>query len=524
MGSLIGLLFLYPYDYWSLVAIGTVIVIILISNSRELEIRVGMKIDSRSSSLSLRVDDLRGNDGSDVIARRDDEAISKDRHGLRPRDDGWKAVVFIICFLGSFIIANVQVKNFYTAQSNLLKQGQFSGEVRVPPDLFDTSQRVRLSLENNYRLEVYLPLLPIISRGDKITLNCFSISPPKYYWYAVSHKILGRCENPKVSDPSTLLGMTGGGNWGRVLSYADGARIFLLERLGDYVPEPLSGFIGGLLFGTVAGIPEPVTQNLQVSGLSAILAVSGYNVTMIFFALGWLWVCFFKLPYKWGVPFMMLALSVYVLMVGFQVSVIRAAVMAMLWLILTVLGRLRVQLLALLYALAFFVLINPAGLFGDWGLWLSFSATAGILFWPRYIMPYFSRLHLKKEPTGIIVYLAGAQLGVYPVLFGLVNQVPVFGGIALMIISITLPALMLIGVIVMVTSFLPWSVVPMLFGKMAALGGAVALSIARLASELPNIVLSPIWGIALAGFCILAEIYLWLKIKKNKTESLELPL
>ncbi|GEM_PF-3428429 len=497
LGSFLGLLFIYPYNYWSLGAIAAVMCILV------------WRMSLRASVESV--------------------AISRDRHGLRPRDDRVKILSFIICLIVSFYFSNQQQINYTMAQNEIFSQKEFSGQIRVSPDLFEASQRVRLSLENNYRVEAYLPLLPIISRGESLTLNCFSISRPKYFWYGLAHKILGRCENPEIINNRNEKRETRGEKrdarsevWGVVLGQADNARIFLLNRLSLFVPEPLSGFIGGLIFGTVAGVPEPVTDNLRLSGLSAILAVSGYNVTIIFAALGWLLIYLFRRPYKWIAIILSLALAVYILMVGFQTSVVRAGLMAGLWLGLTVLARLRSPLLALLYAGALLVIFNPASLLGDWGLWLSFSATWGILFWPRYLWPFFKKW--KKIYAVPVVYLLGAQLGVYPVLLGLINQVPLFGGVALLVVSPAIPLLMLWGVSIMAASFLPWLFLPELLGRMSSFGGSIILSVAALASRLPNITLPVFWGIILALLFLAGEVFLYFRLKKNKVEVIDLPL
>ncbi len=493
LGSFLGLLFVYPYDYWSLVAIVLVMCLLV------------------SVWIPKQV--------------RDDEASINSK--FHPSADGLNSkftptMMLVLCLAGAFILANQQQINYAVAQKEIFSQKEFSGQIRVSPNLFETSQRIRLSLDNGYRVEAYLPLLPMISRGENLTLNCFSISRPKYFWYGLAHKILGRCENPRVEARNEIGEARSNGVWGQVLGQADNARIFLLNRLSLFVPEPLSGFIGGLIFGTVAGVPEPVTDNLRLSGLSAILAVSGYNVTIIFAALGWLLIYLFRRPYKWIAIILSLALAVYILMVGFQTSVVRAGLMAGLWLGLTVLARLRSPLLALLYAGALLVIFNPASLLGDWGLWLSFSATWGILFWPRYLWPFFKKW--KKIYAVPVVYLLGAQLGVYPVLLGLINQVPLFGGVALLVVSPAIPLLMLWGVSIMAASFLPWLFLPELLGRMSSFGGSIILSVAALASRLPNITLPVFWGIILALLFLAGEVWLYFRLKKNKVDVIDLPL
>ena len=91
------------------------------------------------------------------------------------------------------------------------------------------------------------------------------------------------------------------------------------------LPEPEASLAGGILFGTRTAIPADLRDDMNATGTSHLVAVSGQNVTMLaalmIAAFGWLvgrrnacWVA-------------LAGICLYAALVGAQPSVIRAAVM-----------------------------------------------------------------------------------------------------------------------------------------------------------------------------------------------------
>ena len=53
------------------------------------------------------------------------------------------------------------------------------------------------------------------------------------------------------------------------------------SRLSKVFAEPYAGFMAGLILGSRRGISDELTQKFNATGLSHIVAVSGYNITML---------------------------------------------------------------------------------------------------------------------------------------------------------------------------------------------------------------------------------------------------
>ncbi len=145
-----------------------------------------------------------------------------------------------------------------------------------------------------------------------------------------------------------------------------------------------ASFASGLLFGGSSQLPDDVRRATQQTGLTHIVAVSGFNLTIIMalvltFLRG-------RLRVKTIVPILALV-GFYVLMTGATSSVMRAAVMTALVLIVGTQNRklsVGVALGATIFAMTAW---NPAFLYTDLSWQLSVLALAGVVFLAPIFMP-----------------------------------------------------------------------------------------------------------------------------------------
>src|SRR5207237_6670305 len=92
------------------------------------------------------------------------------------------------------------------------------------------------------------------------------------------------------------------------------------------LPEPQASFGLGLLIGQRNTLPQEITNQLIMVGLVHIVAVSGYNLTILVRAANRL-----KLGSKYQQLLLSLGLiSVFVLMTGFRASIVRAPIVSLL--------------------------------------------------------------------------------------------------------------------------------------------------------------------------------------------------
>jgi len=165
------------------------------------------------------------------------------------------------------------------------------------------------------------------------------------------------------------------------------------EIARSFIPFPQEGFLEALVFGDEGNIPKDWIDKLNLTGTRHIAAVSGMNITIISslifsFALS---VGFWR---KQSFYLSVFLLSLYILMIGFPVSAIRAGIMAIIFMVAQYFGRLSSATRAIVFAAVLMLFFNPYLLRFDVGFQLSFLAILGMV----YIGPNFTDL-LKKFPN-----------------------------------------------------------------------------------------------------------------------------
>lgn len=170
--------------------------------------------------------------------------------------------------------------------------------------------------------------------------------------------------------------------------WAENWRNFLIMRVEKWLPGDEGALAAGMLWGGSEGLSWQTKEAYRRVGLLHIVAASGYNVTLM---AGWiLSACLIWLSRRWALGATIVGVVVYMLIAGWQPSIIRAGIMSILAMAGLILGRERDAkwLLILTGAL---MLVTNSKLISDIGFQLSFAATAGILF----ISPPFPPLKLR---------------------------------------------------------------------------------------------------------------------------------
>ncbi len=149
-----------------------------------------------------------------------------------------------------------------------------------------------------------------------------------------------------------------------------------ISGMHSALPEPQASFGIGLLVGDRTGLPKSVTDDLRVVGLTHIIAVSGYNLTIIISAVRKL--LSKRSKYQATVVATVL-LILFVLLTGFSASIVRAAIVSMLSIIAWYYGRSIRPTLVILFTAAVTALWNPLYVWTDAGWHLSFLTFFGVL-------------------------------------------------------------------------------------------------------------------------------------------------
>lgn len=201
-----------------------------------------------------------------------------------------------------------------------------------------------------------------------------------------------------------------------------------------------AAFMKGILVGARTSLAQPLQDTLNAVGLSHVVAVSGYNLTILVVLLARI----LKKRWLWGsLVISLLLVWSFTLLTGMSASILRAAIMATVFLAAGYYGK-RVSVFVCISLTAVLtLLINPTLAIEDIGWQLSFLSLTGIV-----VLSPIIRLVLPKRTKIVSELLAitlAAQIATIPYLlylFGGYSVVSVVANVALMPL---IPLLMLAG-------------------------------------------------------------------------------
>jgi competence protein ComEC len=274
------------------------------------------------------------------------------------------------------------------------------------------------------------------------------------------------------------------------------------------LPEPEASFLAGLLLGERRGLPEDLQQAFKRAGVMHILAISGYNISII---IVWLSAIAFWFYFSRREVFWLLsgALLLFVCLTGASASVVRAALMGWLVLLAQTNERLSQPRYVLALAAALMTWINPRILWWDVGWQLSFAATWGLL----YLAPQLEKRILFWSKFGglrsNLISTLSAIVLTLPLSLYYFGQLSVVAPLANLLILPLVPLAMASGfgawlfgwwwpAAGQVLALLPWAVLHLIIWLAQKL---TAYPAAAISWQLPG------WGVWLAYFVLLAAIY-----------------
>ena len=224
------------------------------------------------------------------------------------------------------------------------------------------------------------------------------------YHYGDVLRITGKLETPSQSDdfnykdylarqgiysiinyPRIEILDTGEGF--KPLAWVYSLRNRLSQSLSQALPEPQASVAQGILLGMRGNIPYSLNQAFSRTGTMHVLAISGINITIVIGMLLAAGIWLFGKRYSIYIWLALLIIWLYALLTGMNPPVVRGAIMGSLFLIAEFLGRQSSASIALTFAAAVMVGIEPQVLW-DVSFQLSFLAMAGLIFISPYLQSW----------------------------------------------------------------------------------------------------------------------------------------
>ncbi len=259
---------------------------------------------------------------------------------------------------------------------------------------------------------------------------------------------------------ATFLPEERGGHWAKtwIFDLKDRA----LANVYELFPDPEASLLAGILLGVETGLPRDLQDAFKGTGTTHIIAISGFNITII----AGLFISLFGRLFgnKAGSVLAMIGIAAYTLLVGADAAVVRAAVMGGFALFARQVGRRQDGVTSLLGVAVVMALINPMVLW-DVGFQLSFAATAGLILYAEPLANWFvrqaSRITTPERaeqlagPVGeYFLFTLAAQFATIPIMAYHFGRISIISFIANPFILPVQPAVMILGGLALIVSLL----------------------------------------------------------------------
>jgi len=370
----------------------------------------------------------------------------------------------------------------------------------------DGLQRAVLELrppDPGQRVYAWLPRYPAAFAGDII-------------------RVTGQIEPaPTNSDFGAFLARSGIGYTlrSRVLELdgSDGSPLAALEDfrrtvaglIATALPEPQAGLATAMAIGLRDLVPRDVASDFRASGLSHVVAISGWHITLIG---GIVTGLLGALTRRRRSAVVLAVIAAYAILAGASPSILRAAVMASVVLLARESGRRAGAQAALSLTVLALLLVEPATI-SDAGFQLSAAATAGLLAWASRLRDWLAALLPSATPGWLLETLGvslAAQAATLPLTLLDFERVSLVAPLAnLLIAPLVAPSMLLTVIGLLCGALMNLGAPALLFAPLTlicTLGVGAMIQIAHLCASLPFATLdvpAPLNYVAAAGTAVL---------------------
>lgn len=258
-------------------------------------------------------------------------------------------------------------------------------------------------------------------------------------------------------------------------------RNLFLDNINKAISSPASDLASGILLGTKGGFDKETQAEFISTGTIHIVALSGYNVTIIASSIIKFFSLFLSVTYS--IILAVIFILLFIIMAGGGATVVRAGIMAFIALFARVTDRKYQAGRALIIAGLLMIAYDPR-VITDMSFQLSFLATAGILFIPSKIIKWIRWIPTRfqlRENTAITM---SATIAVLPTLLYSTGVLSFVSLPANLLILPVIPIAMLTSFITGIVGFIS-PVLALPFGYISELLLSYMLSVIHIIASLP---------------------------------------
>jgi competence protein ComEC len=316
------------------------------------------------------------------------------------------------------------------------KTVELEGLVSDDPDIRLKNKHLNIKLKNsNANILVFVGREVEVSYGDSVMVSGVLEEPENfitnsgkefnYKRYLANKDIYFLIKNADLKIISN-------GNGSKIKSWLYKLRNSFMLNINKVIPMPESDLANGLILGARGSFDEDTKQEFVDTGTIHIIALSGYNVSIVADNV----MKFFGLIFSQTISiiFGMFVILLFIIMTGASATAIRAGIMATIMLLGKMTGRNYLAGRALIIAGLLMIAYDPRVL-GDMSFQLSFLATGGILFITPKVLNWFKFLPMRFGIRENMATTVAAMISVLPILLyltGVLSLVSIFANILIL--------------------------------------------------------------------------------------------
>ena len=328
----------------------------------------------------------------------------------------------------------------------------------------------------------WLPRYPQVVPEDVITFDGRLEAPPADGDFA---DYLAR-SGVDYTDKARTLDRLGAD--GSPLAALEGIRRTANDLIDRVLPEPQAGLATAMAIGLRDVVARSVSDDFRISGLSHVVAISGWHIAMLGAVVAAL---LGGLPRRPRSILVVLAIAAYSILAGAAPSILRAALMASVVIVARESGRRGQAKAGLALTCLALLLLDPATV-NDVGFELSAVATAGLLAWATQLHGWLAARVPRHTPAWLVEALAvslAAQAATLPLILLQFGRLSLVAPLANLLIAPLVAPAMLITAICLAAGAILAAGVPVLLMAPVSLVGALLvgamIAIAHVCASLP---------------------------------------
>ncbi|HIA93902.1 MAG TPA: DNA internalization-related competence protein ComEC/Rec2, partial [Candidatus Marinimicrobia bacterium] len=240
------------------------------------------------------------------------------------------------------------------------------------------------------------------------------------------------------------------------------SRDFVRNSVNNATDSKTAGLLTALLLGDKSSIDEDLKRDFANTGVIHVLAVSGLHVGYILIILT-IFTSIIRIPWGWNRVVIILGLIAFCALTGGKPSVIRAAIMAGLYVFTPIVNRPGNIWNIIGFAGCLLLSYDPLYI-KDLGFILSFSAVISIIYFyglfekllPESINPKYIQNAFIKYTLSLFLVSLSAQIGTLPITAAYFHKIPIISLIANVMIVPIVGIIVVIGFMILGLSFSPF--------------------------------------------------------------------